>query len=236
MPDGAPLEVGGLQRHDMVTLAPARAAEVAAQCAETEDRDAIAHWIAAKWPMVVRMQPPGARATGRLAVGAPLPPSQGRRRLALCVDAEQIAGVAPPPRLDDIVEALPSGLREALRELGLRVAAAGVALRVFGSMAWQALTGVSYLTATSDLDVLWTPAGQRELDDGVALLAAWQAASRVPLDGEIVFGTRAVSLREWQKAQPGAHLLVKNLHGVALCTRSELIRSLAAAGEHAAAR
>ena len=109
-------------------------------------------------------------------------------------------------------------------------------LRVFGSVAWQALTGISWLTPESDLDILWAPADLRELDTGAALLASWAAASGVPLDGELVFGERAVSVREWREARAGVRLLVKTLHGVALCTRAELIAALAPAGGRGCAR
>jgi len=236
MPDGAPVAIACVRRHDMVSVAPAFAEEVATQCATPEDHGAIAHWMRAAWPMVVRMQPPGAHAAGRLAVGAPLPPSMGRRRIALHIDDAWVVRVAPPPRLADVDTSLAFGWRSAVRDLASRAEDAGIVLRVFGSVAWQALTGISWLTPESDLDILWAPADLRELDTGAALLASWAAASGVPLDGELVFGERAVSVREWREARAGARLLVKTLHGVALCTRAELIAALAPAGGRGCAR
>lgn len=235
MPDGPPSPLAVVRRHDLATLGAVHAAHAAPGMA-VGDRDLVQRWVAAGRPLIVRTQPPAALAAGRLGVGLPLPPAQGKRRLALEVDRAHVVNIRPPPLLRDTIPSLP----EAWRVAALRVAEGadglGLALRVFGSAAWQTLTGASYLSAGSDLDLLWEPASHAQLDAMNGLLREWQRSSGVRVDGEIVFGDRAVSWREWQQAPASARLLVKHLRGVALCTRSELLRGLhdSPGGERAA--
>ncbi|HVO88469.1 MAG TPA: malonate decarboxylase holo-[acyl-carrier-protein] synthase, partial [Casimicrobiaceae bacterium] len=102
----------------------------------------------------------------------------------------------------------------------------GAVLRAYGSLAWQALSGLSYVNESSDLDVLAfasdTPALQ------CALLALRHAETIAPMrvDGEIVFpGGNAVAWREWAAAS--ARVLVKHVRGVALCSRASLLPAVA---------
>jgi phosphoribosyl-dephospho-CoA transferase len=95
---------------------------------------------------------------------------------------------------------------------------------VFGGLLWQALTGLPYLSATSDLDLLWPgPVGPAFLD-GLADLAA-QAPMR--LDGEICLADGfAVNWRELQAAGPGDTVLAKGLERLELRPVSALRTAL----------
>ena len=61
-------------------------------------------------------------------------------------------------------------------------------LRVFGSLAWQALSGLQYLTPQSDIDLLWHPLSNAQLQQGIALLARWEQDHGLRADGEVLFG------------------------------------------------
>ena len=98
-------------------------------------------------------------------------------------------------------------------------------------VAMQFLTGQDYLSATSDIDILFRPYHQAQLRAGLALL---QELQTLPIDGEIVFpGEAAVAWKEWiQPAHPGQdfnqqRVMVKDMYGVSLRTRQSLCELLA---------
>jgi phosphoribosyl-dephospho-CoA transferase len=216
---------GSLLRHSLVTLDPGVALRVARDALE-RDRARIEAWISARLPLVVRVQRHQLPAQGRVALGLPLPPKEGKRRLAFELERDCIIAVSPPPRLRETLAALSAPWRDALRELDAAATRIGLEFRVFGSIAWQALTGMEYVSAGSDVDLLWAPRDSRELTAGLDLLVRWQRSSGLPADGEILFGEHAVSWREWQ--QGDARVIGKSIAGPSLCARAELLARLSA--------
>ena len=106
----------------------------------------------------------------------------------------------------------------------------GIELRVFGSLAWQALSGLPYLTSQSDIDLLWHPKSRRQLQQGIELLACWEQTSGLRADGEVLFGgTSAVSWREWSALQTGdeRRVMVKRESSAELVDSLELLEMLA---------
>jgi phosphoribosyl-dephospho-CoA transferase len=109
---------------------------------------------------------------------------------------------------------------EALDELA---AAHAVELRIFGSLAWQALTGLDYLTEKSDLDLLLEVSGHTDLARLTAGLAAIEARAPMRLDGELVRGDgSAVNWREFNNGTP--EILVKRIRSVGLVQRNDFLR------------
>lgn len=215
-----------LARHDLVWLTASGWDQLQA-AASREHMAALAQWRTHDWPAVVRRREPGMSASA-VAVGLPLPPdAQGRKgRRAGVVDAAQIARSAAPLLLADAVRAAPSDWRAPLTAL-LAGSHHLPPLRVFGSLAMQALTGQRYLSASSDLDLLATPDNVASLDAMVALLR--RHGAQLPLDGEIVFaGGQAVAWKEWAQATPAMRVLVKDLDGVRLVPVTELRARLGA--------
>ena len=113
-----------------------------------------------------------------IAVGLALPPAQGKRRIALSVAANDIARYTPPLRLADAIAHAPAAWQPALAELDAAAIDIDLELRVFGSLAWQALSGMQYLTPQSDIDLLWHPQSHAQLQQGIALLARWEQDQR----------------------------------------------------------
>lgn len=229
-------------RHDLVWVTTAHcaiAAEAtdgaaardvmdAAVADDAADRTLIAAWIDGRRPFVVRWQDLDFKARNGLAVGLPLPPSQGKRRVALEVPLSSIERSSAPLALHDTVDSAPPGWREPLSQLHRLGVAAGVEFRVFGSLAWQALTGLAYVTEHSDLDLCWRPRSASHLDTLCELLVSWQHATGIAVDGEIVFDDdHSVSWREWQFRRTQASVLVKRLHGPVMRTPSSLLAMLA---------
>lgn len=214
-------------RHDLAWLTP-RGWERASAGAPASARDAIANWGRAGWPAVVT-RAHADLGPGRVALGIALPPlpaDGSKPRIALSCGAEDIDRTGPALALADAIDAAPSGWRKALTALDEEAADAGLALRVYGSLAFQALTGQAYVTARSDIDLLLHPATALGYRHALALLA--RHARMLPLDGEIVFGGgRAVAWKELAGAQHGqVRVLSKSLQGIALVTLDSLLASL----------
>jgi phosphoribosyl-dephospho-CoA transferase len=213
------------QRHAIAAIDAVRWRAALTGALAEEHSTLLASWFGAGRPAVVT----GAR-TGSVAsivpLGVPLPPSMGRLRIALSLRREAVRAVSPPPRLRTALACAPAAWRPGLASLEARASAAGVTFRTFGSLAWQFLTGLPYLTERSDVDLLFHPTTRTSLEAGVALLWEWQASHGLRADGEIVLPDgRAVAWREW--LQPAAEVLAKGRTGVALVPRAELLRTLA---------
>ena len=214
-----------LQRHTFVYVARDAHAQVADTVGDPAFRKLVAAWLADERPLIVRRQ---TRAfvpdTTPLAVGLALPPAEGKLRLALHVAPAAIDRLAPPPALSEVCAKLSLRWQRALVELSRRAADQGIAFRVFGSAAWQTVTGLQYLTDHSDIDLLWQPARRESLEAGIAILQACSDALGPPLDGEILFGIdAAVSWREWTQCAGSERVLVKSLRGASLCKREKLL-------------
>lgn len=210
-----------LRRHTLVTLTEAGWAGLFARDASLEGEPLVHAWAAHRWPLVVRRASPGEGAD-RIPLGMPLPPSAGKRRIAVVVDAEALAATSDPPPFAVTIDAAPPVWRpvlHALHALGGRCGAPG---GVFGSLAWQTLTGLPYLSATSDLDVLFSlPSAERvaTLLDG---LSAVDADAPMRIDGELLRGDGAgVNWRELHAGLP--EVAVKTAADVVLCPVADFI-------------
>lgn len=214
-------------RHDLVWIDREAVATVPAGARDAQLYPVVNEWIILDRPLVVRCQPPRAETAGCLAVGLPLPPSLGKRRIPFEVDPRAIVRGASPPLLAEITNEFASDRRASLLQLCAAAREIDIEFRVFGSAAWQLLTGLSYLTSESDIDLLWRPSTDSQLAQGIALLQAWERAGRIRADGEILLGDDAVSWREWAHDPGRGRLMAKHRRGAALRTRTELLEQLA---------
>jgi len=195
----------------------------------------VAAWLAADRPLVVARQPcietsSDNIAVGTIATGLALPPAQGKRRIALVVAMNDIARYTQPLLLSDAIAHAPAGWRPALAELDAAAMDISIELRVFGSLAWQALSGLQYVTSQSDIDLLWRPVSNAQLQHGIALLARWEQDHGLRADGEVLFGaSSAVSWREWSTLKSGSdqRVLVKRASTAELVDARVLLELLA---------
>jgi phosphoribosyl-dephospho-CoA transferase len=215
-----------LRRHTRVWPTASGYAAMTSMANDAEARVAVERWSAHGWPLIVRRADAGeARDDDGIAVGLPLPPSLGKRRFKFVLLIDHIAAHAPPLALAEIVEHLPMTHRRAMATIARAAAASTLELRVFGSAAWQAQTGLHYLHENSDVDLLAAPATLEELRSIVALLENVQQRIDVRLDGEVVFPNGdAAAWREWAHSD-ATRVLVKSVARVALVSRSELLRT-----------
>ncbi|RSZ61023.1 malonate decarboxylase holo-[acyl-carrier-protein] synthase [Massilia atriviolacea] len=205
-------------RHDRAWLSSAGWTS-ALDGAAPAHRQALEQWRRHDWPLIVTRRTPDA-APGAVCLGLALPPDGGRKlRIAVQVDAHAVARAEPALALQAAAAAAPAQWSAPLA--ALLADAGAIVLRAYGSLALQAVTGLHYLSASSDIDLLFEPADLHELDAGVQLLQTHR--QRLPLDGEIVFpGGAAVAWKEWRDAAIGARVLVKDAGAVRLMTTASL--------------
>ena len=213
-------------RHDLVWLSGA--GWDATQRSDTPaQRPVLARRRQAGWPATVRRRDADA-APDQVCLGLTLPiddTGAARMRLGLrCVQSE-LARQRRPLSLQEAAPALPPAWRAAHAGLERQAAAQGMDLRVYGSLALQALTGAPYLTARSDIDLAFFPRDAAQLDDGLALLDHY--SRQLPLDGEIIFPSgQAVAWKEWRNAVSApdrTRVLVKRIDCVLLAEPAGLL-------------
>lgn len=180
----------------------------------------LARWPKMRWPTIRRRALPCE--ANSLALGVPLPPSSGKRRISLLVDIDQVASVARPPLLRQVRAYAPRNWWQTLDRLDALALRHSVDARVFGSLAWQSLTGLDYVTISSDLDLLFEFRRETDIDRFVGEVAAVDAAAPMRLDGELMGADGAAA--NWREFHAGAsELLVKSIERVVLLGRHQFI-------------
>ncbi len=220
-------------RHGLAWLNEAGWLEALARVADDTDdanehRFAVQRWRQHDWPAVIRRRDADC-ASGEICLGVALPPDRDgvKLRVALRVALVGVREIRAPLDIADVVEHAEPQWRDDLRVMRDQLTAQGLMIRVYGSLALQALTGLSYLRPASDIDILFSPQDKLQLEQGMSLLQ--RHAVRLPLDGEIAFPSgHAVSWKEWAQAcdRPDNRVLVKHGSGVALQRVDELLAGL----------
>jgi phosphoribosyl-dephospho-CoA transferase len=206
-----------LGRHTLVKASAAGWTAAMRRYPELAREPIIEGWARAGRPLIVR-RPSCSDAAGMIPLGLPLPPSHGKRRIAVALAPGEIVTSAPPPSLADAAAAAPCPWRETI-DLLLQLLPE---TRTFGSLAWQHLTGLPYLSDGSDLDLLWPLSSARQagtLPSDIAWIAN-QAPMR--LDGEIVGAAGGVQWRELTGTDENK-VLVKGPLGVHSTTRAAFL-------------
>lgn len=178
-------------------------------------------WFAADQPAVVGRrlsQTP----SGYVRLGIPLPPSRGKLRIAVEVPCESIRQSCQPPTLDAVIDTVPEQWQSPLRKLAMEALENELQFQVYGSVAWQYLTGENYVTAQSDIDLLWRADSLEEVSKGLEMLLRWESSSGLKADGELLFGDGyAIAWRELLTTS--REVLVKSRSSVELKPRSGLL-------------
>ena len=183
-----------LPRQSLVTIDPAAWPQIVAG----QDQDILKDWAARGWPAIVR-RPTCGDMGDAIPIGVPLPPSHGKARIALTASSDAILSCAPPPLLRDAAGSAPLAWQATIAVLLI----ARPSLRCYGSLAWQHLTGLPYISETSDLDILAECGDAAEADELAAALAAIAPTACPKLDGELVAPDgAAVQWREWAGEEP----------------------------------
>lgn len=205
-------------RHDLVAADPDAWADLLAERSDLDGLPHLAGWAGAGRPLIVRRRYPG-EGESLIPLGLPLPPADGKRRIGLALPASALRPVAAPDlgAASAQAPALWHPTLDALLALGRDH---GIAPRPYGALLWQTVTGLAYVSPSSDLDLLWP---------GPVPLALLTTLARIeapmPLDGEIVL--RDGSGAQWREvmgAMPGGSVLAKSLDRVAMRPASDFLR------------
>lgn len=208
-------------RHDLVWLAADAPWQARTPGAQARLRD----WFAAGHPAIVAR---GDRSDDAqmLRLGVPLPPAEGKQRLSLSAERGAVLRQRAPLTLDEVCAQVqaPPDWQLPMRNLQTLSATHGLTPRVFGAFAWQALTGLPYVHAGSDIDLLWQLPSPAQAGALLADLARWEQRHGRRVDGEVLLPDgSAVSWREL--AGDSAQLLVKALRDCRLQPRAALLQA-----------
>jgi phosphoribosyl-dephospho-CoA transferase len=219
----APLPELQLRRHDVVQLHRTASASRPRNDFNSVPFPIVDEWIALGRPFVARR--PSACDGAGLPLGLPLPPSLGKARIAITVPREAIATVAPPPTLLEIQSFAPPAWRSTLDQIVALCTKLDIGLRAFGSLAWQCLTGLEYLSPASDIDLLFLSARRCAVAPLIGGLAEIEAKAPMRLDGEVVRADGAAANWRELRAAP-LEILVKSLDGISLQPYAEFVGGL----------
>ena len=153
-------------------------------------------------------------------VGVPLPPAHGKRRVALLLPRAGVLQRSSPRLLRAAARVADPGWRSTIVSLLALGARTGVEPAAFGSLLWQHLTGLAYLSPHSDLDLLWPVPAAFDVLSLVFSIAEVQRDAPLRIDGEVIFPDgSAVNWRElWNahRTADRATVLAKSMEGVRL--------------------
>ena len=173
-----------LRRHDLVFVSPTAWRSFLETREDLAGDPLVAGWVDRGWPLIARRLAP--EEGHGVPLGLPLPPSAGKRRIGLLMDPAGVKSTARPPLLSAALRVAPGAWIPALRALNHVAARLGVEARVFGSLAWCLLTGLNYLSVSSDLDFILSLPHSRNFAELMTELDSIDSAAPMRLDGEIV--------------------------------------------------
>ncbi len=207
-----------MNRHDLVYVELSAWKTLIETSIQLED-PIVANWVDRGWPLVGRRANAG-EGQG-VALGLPLPPSAGKKRLAFLLQPEDVVAVVPPPSIARAIHAAPPSWRTGLLRLGELASQQGLEARVFGNLAWQAITGLSYVTDRSDVDFVLNVCDHTRLLPLAEAVARIEADAPMRLDGELIRGGSAVNWRELHAGSPD--VIVKTVFGVTLFNTDQFL-------------
>jgi phosphoribosyl-dephospho-CoA transferase len=208
-----------MNRHDLVYVNPIAWQNLIWTRPDLADDPIVTTWVDQGWPLVGRRVNLG-EGQG-VPLGLPLPPSAGRRRVAVLMQPADVVSVVPPPSMRSTLNAAPISWRPTLLRLDQLSSQQGAEARVFGSLAWQAITGLDYLTDRSDLDFALHVRRDTPLRPLAVATARIEADAPMRLDGELIRDGSAVN---WRELHRGAReVLVKTIAGVTLIDTAQFV-------------
>jgi phosphoribosyl-dephospho-CoA transferase len=209
-----------LPRHQLVVVHPAAWKMLLRARSDLAGEPLLQDWATLGRPLIVRRR--GPLDGDGVLLGLPLPPSAGKRRIAVEMGAAAILSVSPLPSVSDVLGAAPVDWQPCIRELTDLARAYGVRAGVFGSLGWQWITGLTYLGPQSDIDIAWTLPRPDRLEQFLGCLADIDARAPVRLDGEFVRADGAGA--NWRELHAGgAELALKTASRARLYARADFI-------------
>jgi phosphoribosyl-dephospho-CoA transferase len=173
-----------LRRHDLLKPEPA-AWDAMLRCHPgLADQPLVEDWARRDRPVIVRRRMVGDSADS-IPAALPLPPCHGKRRLAFSFSTGAAVTALPPVLLCDAARTAPAKWQPIISALIDLSDAIKIPPRVFGALLWEHITGLPYLSARSDLDLLWSISEELTARSLVERLRQLDPGSPVRLDGEL---------------------------------------------------
>jgi phosphoribosyl-dephospho-CoA transferase len=212
-----------LRRHDLITVSPLAWEKMLGTHNGLAANPIVAQWAGRGLPLIARRPAPGDAAG--IPAGLPLPPSEDKKRIPVVVQPEDIVAVQPPPFLADVMSSAPHIWKPALEQIATLAASHEVDVRLFGSLAWQFITGFDYLTETSDVDLLLIFSGNSNVEAMLEGLSNIEAKAPMRLDGELIREDGACV--NWHEALTSVgQVLVKTLNGISLVEKQAYFQNM----------
>jgi phosphoribosyl-dephospho-CoA transferase len=204
------------QRHDLLHVVPQ--AWTAALAAHSLGQvPLLTQWADWGWPVIVRRRLES-EALDVVPVGVPLPPAAGKSRIALNVPPAAVTARAAPTRLRTVAHKAEPAWQPTIAALVALGERHGIESAAFGSLLWEHHTGLTYLSPTSDLDVIWSTHAGCNIANLLRGIAQIERLAPMRIDGEIAFPQgAATNWRELHKAlgkDGPAEILIKTMDGV----------------------
>jgi phosphoribosyl-dephospho-CoA transferase len=224
---GRPADTTMLRRHDLLQAEPVAWQAMLRDYPSVADLPLVADWARHGRPVIVRRRMAG-DFSDSVPAALPLPPRYGKLRVAFSFPSRTAVIALPPVALCDAARTAPAKWKpiiSALLDLGETLK---ISPRVYGALLWEHKTGLPYLHAQSDLDLIWSISDERTARLLVERLLRLDAEGSVRLDGELELPDGAgVNWRELAQNNDDerGQVLVKRMDCVEVRTKAELFRT-----------
>lgn len=208
------------RRHDLLRVEPSAWSRVLSRQSVLAAVAEVAQWAALGRPVIVR-RPAALDTVDVVPVALSLPLAFNKLRVCLQVAPAEISKRMPGQMLRASLDEAPLAWQGTAAKLLALADETGVEPLIFGSLLWQRLTRLPYLTATSDLDLLWPVTDLDCASWLVSRLDVIERNSPVRLDGELILPDGGGV--HWRELASGAsEVVVKTMAGVQLRPASAL--------------
>ena len=212
-----------LRRHDLAQVSPAAEFDLCCAAADAALSRRLATWIGDGLPLVVPRQSENPES---VVLALTLPAAEGRRRLSATFPRRALLQVHGPLGLAQGALNLPAAQQRDLLVLEFALRAMDIRVGLYGSLAWETLTGQTYRHNASDIDLIVDVADSGQIPACLHLLG--MAAKTCRVDGEIRLpGGDAVAWQELRRAlaEEQAEVLVKGDAQVRLMALEDFLAS-----------
>jgi malonate decarboxylase holo-[acyl-carrier-protein] synthase len=201
-------------RHDLIWIESGSWAAVLAARSDIAQHPLAAEWVYCGRPLIVR-RTAQADDANCVPFGLPLPPAHGKSRICGVLPTSSISASAPPPRLADALGCIPRSWRKTVD----RLLDLSPDVQTYGSLAWEHLTGLPYLSAASDLDLLWRHDDRETTERRLDEISKIDRDAPMRIDGEMVDASG--SGVQWRElASKASAVIAKRIDGASLVSRA----------------
>jgi phosphoribosyl-dephospho-CoA transferase len=210
----------GFMRYRLIRVASSGWEVLSREREDVTARAWLRNWAIHRRPLITRRQGPDDRIG--VPVGMPLPPSAGKRRLAFNIQPSDIEAVGLMPELSTTLKEVPESWRASLNALIDVANECGVRVRVHGSLAWQWITGLKYITPGSDVDVICDMPPPDQVAPFLRAMTRISEEAPMRIDGELIRDDGSGA--NWRELCGGSRdVVVKTATGVQLCAMEDFL-------------